>query len=132
MKTQYFYPLINIFGCLVKRLKVTKHLIFSSSCLGAMPARWLLWASKVKWAQKLVTLASTVLLLQLMEILPTQGICKAATLATSLLTNLPIMQYRLYQPGGGYWAHGNLFRNRPRSWGAEVYLSLLPENLWYI
>ena len=38
-------------------------------------------------AQKLVTLASTILLLQWMEILPTQGIYKEAPLATRLHTN---------------------------------------------
>ena len=129
MKTQYFLSFNKHIWLFSQNIKCHQQLIFSSYCLAAMPARWLLWANKRLLAQKLVTLASTVLLLQLMEILPTQGICKAATLATRLLTNLPILQYRLHQPGGGYWAHGNLFRNRPRSWGAEVYLSLLPENL---
>jgi uncharacterized Zn-finger protein len=38
-------------------------------------------------AQKLATLASIILLLQWMEILPTQGICKEAFLATRLHTN---------------------------------------------
>ena len=37
--------------------------------------------------QQLVTLASTILLLQQMEILPTQGICKESSLATRLPTN---------------------------------------------
>ena len=40
-------------------------------------------------AQKLVTLASSIFLLQWMEILPTQGICKEASLATRLHTNYP-------------------------------------------
>ena len=36
-----------------------------------------------------VTLASTIFLLQLMEILPTQGICNEASLASRLHTNYP-------------------------------------------
>jgi hypothetical protein len=52
-----------------------------------VPARWLLQASKDMLAQKLVTLASTILLLQWMETLPTQGIYKEAPLAIRLHTN---------------------------------------------
>ena len=52
-----------------------------------MPARWLLRASKDMLAQNLVTLASTIILLQWMETLPTQGIYKEAPLVTKLHTN---------------------------------------------
>ena len=44
-----------------------------------MPARWLFQASQGMLAQKLITLASTILLLHWMKILTTQGICKEAT-----------------------------------------------------
>ena len=83
MKNQYFV----ILCCLLRRFKASKHFIFSSYCLAAVPARQLLRASKGMLAKKLVTLASTILLLQWMEILPTQGICKEAPLATRLHTN---------------------------------------------
>ena len=43
--------------------------------------------------------------------------------------SLPIFPYQLHPPGGDYWAHGNLFRNRPITWGAEADLPLLPANL---
>ena len=78
-----------MFGCQLRRLKVTKHLIFSSYCLAAVPARWLFRASEGMLAQKIVTLASTIFLFQWMEILPTQGICKEASVATRLYTNYP-------------------------------------------
>ena len=52
-----------------------------------MPPRWLLQASEDMLAQNLVTLASTILLLQWMETLPTQAIYKEASLATRLRTN---------------------------------------------
>jgi hypothetical protein len=39
--------------------------------------------------QKLVTLASAIFLIYLMEILPTKGICKEASLATGLHINYP-------------------------------------------
>ena len=54
-----------------------------------MPARWLFRESEGMFAQKVVTLASTIFLLQRMEILPTQGICKEASLATRLYINYP-------------------------------------------
>ena len=54
-----------------------------------MPARWFFQASKGMLAQTLVTLASTIFLISWMEILPTQGICKEASLATRLHTNYP-------------------------------------------
>ena len=78
-----------MFGGWVRRLKVTKHLIYSSYCLAVVPARWLFRASEGMLAQKLATLASTIFLLQWMEIIPTQGICKEASLATRLHTNYP-------------------------------------------
>ena len=56
--------------------------------LAAVPARWLLRASEDMLAQKLVTLASTILLIKWMETLPTQGIYnKVDPLATRLHTN---------------------------------------------
>ena len=76
-----------MFGCFVTRIKVTKNFIFFIYFLAATPARWLLRASKDMLAQKLVTLASTILLLRWMDIFPTQGICKEAPLATRLHTN---------------------------------------------
>ena len=74
----------NMFGCLVWRLKVTKHFIFSSYFLAVVLARWLLQASEDMLAEQLVTLASTILLLQWTKILPTQGIYKEAPLADRL------------------------------------------------
>ena len=69
------------------KIKGHQHLIFSSYCLAAVPARWLFPAAEGMLTQKLITLASTILLLQRMKILPTQGICKEAPLATRLHTN---------------------------------------------
>ena len=87
MQIQYFcYPLLKHVWLFLRRWKVTKHLIFSSYCLPAVPARWFLRASKDMLAQKLVTLAYTILFLQWTEILPTQCICKEAPLATRLHT----------------------------------------------
>ena len=54
-----------------------------------MPVRWLLQESEGMLAQKVVTLAFNIFLLQRMEILPTSGICKEASLATRLQTNYP-------------------------------------------
>ena len=68
----FYYPLLKYVWLFSERLKVTKHFIFSS---------------KGMLAQKLVTLASTILLHQWMEILPTQGICQEAPLAIRLHTN---------------------------------------------
>ena len=76
-------------GLLSKKIKGHQHLIFYSYCLSAMPARWLFRASEGILAKKVVTLAFTVFLLQRMEILPTQGICKEASLVTRLHTNYP-------------------------------------------
>ena len=46
---------------------------------------------------------------------------------------LHILPYQLYQPGGGYWAHWNMFRNIPRTWwGPQAYSSEPPANLSYI
>ena len=60
MKIPYFSILcFNMFCWLVRRLKVTKHLIFSSYFLAAVPARCLFWVSKGMLAQKLVTLHCT-------------------------------------------------------------------------
>ena len=61
-----------------------------------MPARWLFRASEGMLVKKVVTMASTIFLLQQMEVLPTQGICKEAFLKPRLHTN-----------------YGNLFRNKP-------------------
>ena len=52
-----------------------------------MSARWLFPASEGMLTQKLITLASTILRLQRMEILPIQGFCKETPLATRLQTN---------------------------------------------
>ena len=89
MKTKslflYFFDI-----CLVLRKNMKGHQafdLFSSYCLAAVPARWLFPASEGILTQKLITLASTILLLQRMEILPIQGICKEAPLATRLHTN---------------------------------------------
>ena len=54
-----------------------------------MPARWLFRESEGMLDQKVVTLASTIFLLQRMEVLPTPGICKEASLITRLHTNYP-------------------------------------------
>ena len=74
-----------------------------------MPTRWLFQASEGMLAQKLVTLASTILLLQQLEILPTKGICNKAPLATRLHTNTI----------EGFW--GCLKRSLPRN--GPYYLS---------
>ena len=76
-------------GLLSKKIKYHQHLIFSSYCLAAVPARWLFRASEGMLAKKNFTLASTIFILQRMEILATQGICKKASLATRLHTNYP-------------------------------------------
>ena len=68
-------------------IKGHQHLIFSSYCLAAVQARWLFWASKGILAKKVVNLASIIYLLQWMEILSTQGICKEASLVSRLYTN---------------------------------------------
>ena len=78
-----------MFGCWVTRWKVIKHLIYFSYCLAAVPASWLFRASEGMLAQELSTLASTILLLQWMEIIPTKCICKEASLANRLHTNYP-------------------------------------------
>ena len=71
---------LKMFGCKVNRLKVTKRLMYSSYCLAAVPTRWVFRASEGMLAQKLATLASTIFLIQWMEIIPTKGICKEASL----------------------------------------------------
>ena len=80
---------LNLFGCWVRRLKVTKPFIYVIYGLAAVPARWFFRGSEGMLAQKLVTLTSTIFLIYWMEILPTQGICKEASLATGLHTNYP-------------------------------------------
>ena len=70
----------------VRNLKVTNHLIFSSYCLAAAPARWLLQEIKGMLAQTLVKLASTILLLQWTEILSSQSMYKEAPLPIRLQT----------------------------------------------
>ena len=79
---------LNIFVGWLRRLKVTS-INFFIYCLAAVPARWFFRESEGMLAQKVVTLASTMFLLQRMEILPTPGIYKEASLATKLHTNYP-------------------------------------------
>ena len=80
---------LNLFGCWVRRLKVTKPFIYVIYGLAAVSARWFFWGSEGMLAQKLVTLTSTIFLIYWMDILPTQGICEEASLATGLHTNYP-------------------------------------------
>ena len=82
---------LNLFGCWVRRLKVTKHIIYSIYCLAVRPARsqMVLPSKRGHVNQKLITLASTIFLIKWMEIFPTQGICKDSSLATGLHTNYP-------------------------------------------
>ena len=89
----FFFCIIclNLFGSWVRIIKVTKHFFYSIYCLAAVPARsQVVVPSKRKHVtSKLVTLASTIFLIYWMEIHPTQGICKEASLATGLHTNYP-------------------------------------------
>ena len=80
-----------MFGCWVRlrRWKVIKDFIYFSYCLAAVPASWLFQASEGMLAQKLSTLASTILLLQWIEIIQTKSICKEVSLANRLHTNYP-------------------------------------------
>ena len=88
-KYSFLYPLFKHIVLLSEKIKGHQHSIFSSYCLAAVPARWLFRASEGMLPKKVVTLASTIFLLQWMDILPIQGICKEASLATRLHTNYP-------------------------------------------
>ena len=70
--------------------------------------------------------------LQWMETLPTPGYLQWSPSSNSATHHLflPILPDQLHQPGKSYGAHGNLFRNRPRTWRADTFLSLLSANLW--
>ena len=46
--------------------------------------------------------------------------------------SLASLAYQLHPTGRSYGAQGNLFMNRPRTWGGEAELPLLPANLWKI
>ena len=79
------YPLLKHVCFFSMKIKGHHAFHHSSYYLALVPARWLLWASEDMLAQKLVTLASTILLLQ--RILPTQCIYKEAPLAARLHIN---------------------------------------------
>ena len=121
------YPLFKHIGLLSKKIKGHQHLIFSSYCLSAVPARWRFRASEGMLTKKVVTLAFTIFLLQRMEILPTQGICKEASLVTRLHTNYPFP-----------FCHNNfinqeeVIEHMEICSGTDPDLSLRPENLWNI
>ena len=109
----------NLLSYWVRRFKVTKHFIYSIYCLAAVPARsQLVFPSK----RGFVTSKDCHTGLNYISHLLDGDSSNPGYLQGSLSSNrathqlcLSILPYWLHQPGRGYWAHGNLFSNRPRS-----------------
>ena len=108
---------LNLFGCWVRRLKVTKHLIYSIYFLPAVPAR-----SQVVLPSKRGHVSPKTCHTGLHYISHLMDFSNPGYLQGILFSNwathqlsLSILPYWLHQPGECYWAHGNLFSNRPKS-----------------
>jgi hypothetical protein len=110
---------LNLFGCWVRRLKVTKHFIYFIYCLAAVPAR-----SQVVLPSKRghVSPKACHTGLHYNSLLMDGDSSNPGYLQGRLSSNwatyqlsLSILPYWLHQPGEGYRAHGNLVSNRPRS-----------------
>ena len=109
----------NLFGCWLRRLKVTRQFIYSIYCLAAVPAR-----SQVVVSSKRGHVTSKACHTSINYIshlfdgdssIPgyLQGSIPSKWATHQL--SLSILPYWLHQPGRGYWLHGNLFSNRFRS-----------------
>ena len=109
----------NLFGCWVRRLKVTKQFIHSIYCLAAVPARsQVVVSSKRGQDTSKACHTGPNYISHLFEGDSSNPGYLQKSLSSKWATHqlsLSILPYWLHQPGRGYWAHENLFSNRPRS-----------------
>ena len=105
----------NLFGCLVRRLKVTKQLIYSIYSLAAVPGRshMVLPSKRGHVSPKACHTGPN----YISHLFDGDGFFQPRVSSKWAIhqLSLSILPYWLHQPGRSYWAHGNLFSNRPRS-----------------
>ena len=110
---------LNLFGCWVRRLKYTKHFIYSIYSLAAVPARsQVVFPSKRQHVSPKACQNGIHYISHLMDGDSSNPGYLQGSLSSNWATHqlsLSILPYRLHRPGGGYRAHGNLFRNQTRS-----------------